>query len=206
MVKKSCSPLHVSDGRVHVGTTLSLAGLAILLSGSLVYAATTSAPVKSPTNDPSFVNELNGLRAQLNKITEDVGAIKQQCNIQPLPNPTRTVTPPTVVSTIPPNCIATCKDIANGSITSYQECVEKFCKEQPPAAPNAPAANGSAPPTTVNPNQPNFDMSSCLNGCEETTRTCSINAGKNATALQACTTTYNACTATCKTRQQATRR
>lgn len=201
-MKKSHALFHVNGGRVHVGTALTLAGFAILLSGSLVYAA---APANRAVSNPALADEIRRLRTQVNKLTESIDDLRQMCIIQPKP-----VEPAEEANAIPENCISKCKDVSNGSISSYQECVEKICTEQPSTGetpngrPNA-NINANQPNPNAVPNQPNFDVSACLNACEEDTRACSINAGGREEAQSACATRYNTCANDCLLRQHAPR-
>ncbi len=190
-MKKSPAPLHVSEGRVHVGTALSLAGLAILLSGSLVYAAI---PAKRGASDTTLINEVRRMRAQLDKLADNVDQIRQQCVAQPKETTTATESTP-----IPDNCIIKCKDVTNGNFASYQECVEKICTQ--PAAPSINEESKSESKNQPNANvppQPSFDLSACLNTCEENARDCSEKAGKKEDRQQACTNANNDCTKKCK--------
>lgn len=167
--------MHVSDGRVHVGTALTLASFAILLSGTLAYAASDGRANTRPT-DTSLATEIHQLRAQVNELQANIQQIHDECSVQVRQTqPTPETVPPTT----------SINHVTNDGSTGVLPA-----KTTPPAP--------AAPPAPDHPSVSNPNTAQCLNTCEDVARVCSARAGKNAEAQQTCTNDYQSCVGTCR--------
>ena len=175
---RSHSPLHAADGRVHVGTALTLASFAILLSGTLAYAASSVATTPS---DTSVMAELQRLRAQITTMQTDVRQLREECSVQ-----VRQTQP--TPETVPPAVGAQATASTTGSVAAPGKGVPTNANDLP----HAPAA-AAEQPTVSNPS-----TSQCLNTCEEVARVCNIRAGKNGEAQTACMRDFQTCQASCR--------
>jgi hypothetical protein len=161
-------PLHASDGKVHVGTALILACLAIAVSSLLVLGASaqTTRPAREPGHT-AIMNELRQLNRRLEKVENILERVSGQCLVE-----ARQCEEP--VEEQPLSCEDRCREQAASTVTRAFD-LNACLRECTPA-----------PADTL-----------CFERCTESFAACKKNAGQDEVVLRGCNTKYESCGKEC---------